>query len=69
MNTYPLTLRRDKNFVRRMAQLYFTGLPRCARNDTAGAVKQNRAVREGCGKDASPQATQTQKTTSLRGMK
>ena len=32
----------------------FTGLPRCAmlaRNDTAGAVKQNRAVREGCGKD------------------
>ena len=37
-----------------------------ARNDTAGAVKQNRAVREGCGKDASPQATQTQKTTSLR---
>ena len=46
-----------------------TGLPRYARNDTAGAVKQNRAVREGCGKDASPQATHAQKTTSLRGMK
>ena len=35
------------------AQFLFTGLPRhfIPRNDTAGAVKQNRAVREGCGKD------------------
>ena len=58
-------LRHDKNNMSADGgQVFFTGLPRVialARNGTAGAVKQNRAVRKGCG----PQATQTQKTTSL----
>ncbi len=44
----------------------FTGLLHSVRNDTAGAVKQNRAVREGCGKDEVRRRHMHKKTTSLR---
>ena len=72
----PLSLRAQRgNPVNKVAPfgalVIFTGLLRhfFPRNDTAGAVKQNRAVRKGCGKDEVHRRHMHKKTTSLRAQR